>query len=130
MPWHILAPSAVACDIFLLRASAHPAERFLCHRPKFLWHKKHCQTDSAYLFCNWLPFNRPSSFASQTFVWFAISLITIFLFKVNCILHPYFFAHKKNVIALTPQNRLSFFRNLILFFGFCDIIRYYKNSHE
>ena len=23
MPWHILAPSAVACDMFLLRASAH-----------------------------------------------------------------------------------------------------------
>ena len=35
VPWHILAPSAVACDIFLLRASAHPAERFLCHRAKF-----------------------------------------------------------------------------------------------
>ena len=28
VPWHILAPSAVACDIILLRASAHPAERF------------------------------------------------------------------------------------------------------
>ena len=28
VPWHILAPSAVACDMFLLRASAHPAERF------------------------------------------------------------------------------------------------------
>ena len=35
VPWHILAPSAVACDMFLLRASAHPAERFLCHRTKF-----------------------------------------------------------------------------------------------
>ena len=23
VPWHILAPSAVACDMFLLRASAH-----------------------------------------------------------------------------------------------------------
>ena len=32
VPWHILAPSAVACDIFLLRASAHPAERFLLYR--------------------------------------------------------------------------------------------------
>ena len=28
VPWHIPAPSAVACDSFLLRASAHPAERF------------------------------------------------------------------------------------------------------
>ncbi|RHV73037.1 hypothetical protein DXB05_09460 [Clostridium sp. OF13-4] len=35
VPWHILAPSAVACDMFLLRASAHPAERFFCHRTKF-----------------------------------------------------------------------------------------------
>ena len=32
VPRHILAPSAVACDIFLLRASAHPAERFLLDR--------------------------------------------------------------------------------------------------
>ena len=32
VPRHILAPSAVACDIFLLRASAHPAERFLLYR--------------------------------------------------------------------------------------------------
>ena len=35
VPWHILAPSAVACDMFLLRASAHPAERFLFHRTQF-----------------------------------------------------------------------------------------------
>ena len=28
VPWHILAPSAVACGMFLFRASAHPAERF------------------------------------------------------------------------------------------------------
>ena len=34
-PWHILVPSAVACDMFLLRASAHPAERFLLHRTQF-----------------------------------------------------------------------------------------------
>ena len=27
VPWHIPAPSAVACDIFLLRASAHPSRR-------------------------------------------------------------------------------------------------------
>ena len=28
VPWHILAPSAVACDMFLLRASAHPRGAF------------------------------------------------------------------------------------------------------
>ena len=34
MPWHILAPSAVACDMFLLRASAHHwhVSAFLCNR--------------------------------------------------------------------------------------------------
>ena len=36
VPWHILAPSAVACDIFLLRASAHPAERFCVIGRSFL----------------------------------------------------------------------------------------------
>lgn len=52
---------------------------------------------------------------------FAISLITIFYLKTNFILHPYFFAYKKNT--------LSFLGKLILFFNFCDIILYYKNSH-
>ena len=28
MPWHILAPGAAACGIFLLRASAHPPGGF------------------------------------------------------------------------------------------------------
>ena len=36
VPWHILAPSAVACDMFLLRASAHPAERFFVIGRSFL----------------------------------------------------------------------------------------------
>ena len=36
VPWHILAPSAVACDMFLLRASAHPAERFCVIGRSFL----------------------------------------------------------------------------------------------
>ena len=35
VPKHIRAPRAVACDIFFLRASAHPAERFLFHRTQF-----------------------------------------------------------------------------------------------
>ena len=37
VPWHILTPSAVACDMFLLRASAHHwhVSAFLCNR-KFL----------------------------------------------------------------------------------------------
>ena len=34
VPWHILTPSAVACDMFLLRASAHHwhVSAFLCNR--------------------------------------------------------------------------------------------------
>ena len=34
VPWHILATSAVACDMFLLRASAHHwhVNAFLCNR--------------------------------------------------------------------------------------------------
>ena len=29
VPWHILAPAAIACDIFLIRRSAHPRGAFL-----------------------------------------------------------------------------------------------------
>ena len=34
VPWHILTPSAVACDMFLLRASTHHwnVSAFLCNR--------------------------------------------------------------------------------------------------
>ena len=28
VPWHILAPAAVACDIIIVRRSAHPAGGF------------------------------------------------------------------------------------------------------
>ena len=28
VPWHILAPAAVACDIYLIRRSAHPRGAF------------------------------------------------------------------------------------------------------
>ena len=46
VPWHILAPSAVACDMFLLRASAHHwhVSAFLCNREFqgiFYYTKKH-----------------------------------------------------------------------------------------
>ena len=50
--WHILAPSAVACDNLHLRASAHHrrVSAFLCNRefrgiPYYI--KKHRPTDSA-----------------------------------------------------------------------------------
>jgi hypothetical protein len=28
VPWHILAPAAVACDIYLIRRSVHPRGAF------------------------------------------------------------------------------------------------------
>ena len=28
MPWHILAPAVVACDIYLIRRSVHPRGAF------------------------------------------------------------------------------------------------------
>ena len=41
VPWHILAPAAVACDIIIVRRSAHPAGGFLYNRKcKFLLYKK------------------------------------------------------------------------------------------
>ena len=40
VPWHILAPSAVACDMFLLRASAHPRGAFFFIGRNFLRNKK------------------------------------------------------------------------------------------
>ena len=39
VPWHILTPSAVACDMFLLRASAHPRGAFFIHRTQFPMNK-------------------------------------------------------------------------------------------
>ena len=32
VPWHILAPAAVACDIYLIRRSVHPRGAFLLYR--------------------------------------------------------------------------------------------------
>ena len=50
VPWHILAPSAVACDMFLLRASAHHwhVSAFLCNREfkEFPITQKDCQIQS------------------------------------------------------------------------------------
>ena len=41
VPWHILAPAAVACDIIIVRRSAHPAGGFLYNRKcNFLLYKK------------------------------------------------------------------------------------------
>ena len=41
VPWHILASAAVACDIIIVRRSAHPAGGFLYNRKyNFLLYKK------------------------------------------------------------------------------------------
>ena len=45
VPWHILAPAAVACDIIIVRRSAHPAGGFLYNRKcNFLLYKKDYET--------------------------------------------------------------------------------------
>ena len=44
---HILAPAVVACDIFSIRRSAHPAGGFLYNRKcNFLLYKKNPQINS------------------------------------------------------------------------------------
>ena len=48
VPWHILAPSAVACDMFLLRASAHPRGAFFIGSSYEI--KKECQSGTLYRF--------------------------------------------------------------------------------
>lgn len=40
VPWHILAPAAVACDICIVRRSAHPRGAFLCNRNKVSYYIK------------------------------------------------------------------------------------------
>ena len=56
--------------------------------------------------CNWLPFYRPCSFASQTFVCFADFLIIAFkiLPKTHFIILHCSTLHKKNLTALTLKN--------------------------
>ena len=46
VPWHILAPAAVACDIYLIRRSAHPRRAFLLYRKAISCKKKQCRNFS------------------------------------------------------------------------------------
>ena len=59
VPWHILAPAVVACDIFSIRRSAHPAGGFLYNRKcNFLLYKHQKRADIC-------PFYNPSYSASS-----------------------------------------------------------------
>ena len=40
VPCHILAPAAVACDICIVRRSAHPRGAFLCNRNEISYYIK------------------------------------------------------------------------------------------
>ena len=40
VPWHILAPAAVACDIYIVRRSAHPHGAFLCNGNEVSYYTK------------------------------------------------------------------------------------------
>ena len=57
--------------------------------------------------CNWLPFYRPCSFASQIFIWFADHPIIVFklMQNIDVIILPQSIVHKKNLTALTLKNK-------------------------
>ena len=54
MPWHILAPAAVACDIYLIRRSAHPRGTFFTlQESNFLQSKKSLDIIKAFSCRRW-----------------------------------------------------------------------------
>ena len=78
--------------------------RFYLHRNNSI--KKTVLQTVHVISCNWLPFYRPYSFASQTFVCFADFLIIAFkiLQKTYFIILHCSTLHKKNLTALTLKN--------------------------
>jgi len=88
VPWHILAPRRGCLGNHLpLRRVRILAERFYRMETKFPIRQKRTVSQTVHIiFCNWLPFYRPFSFASQTFIWFADFLIIAF----TCIQKPDF----------------------------------------
>ena len=48
VPWYILAPAAVACDIYIVRRSAHPRGAFLLYRKAISRKKKESHTIKPY----------------------------------------------------------------------------------
>ena len=88
------------CCCVLLLCNFH----HLCNAPG----DKNAAKQAAHLIsCNWLPFYRPYSFASQTFVCFADFLIIAFkiLPKTYFIILHCSPLHKKNLTALTLKNK-------------------------
>ena len=88
------------CCCVLLLCNFH----HLCNAPG----DKNAAKQAAHLIsCNWLPFYRPCSFASQTFVCFADFLIIAFkiLQKTYFIILHCSTLHKKNLTALTLKNK-------------------------
>ena len=92
------------CCCVLLLCNFH----HLCNAPG----DKNAAKQAAHLIsCNWLPFYRPCSFASQTFIWFADFLIIAFkiMQKADFIIPPYSTLHKENITALMPKKAGSHF---------------------
>ena len=60
------------------------------------------------ILCNWLPFYRPCSFASQIFIWFADFLIIAFTYMQKKLILLYYNAPlytRKNITVLMPENK-------------------------
>lgn len=71
VPWHILAPAAVACDICIVRRSAHPRGAFLCNRNEVSYYIKKRHTKlSPYALVSFLLFP-----AQLEFLYLCIKLI-------------------------------------------------------
>ena len=81
--------------------------RFYLHRNNSI--KKTVLQTVHVISCNWLPFYRPCSFASQTFIWFADFLIIDIAFKLmqktGFIILQRSTVHKKNITVLTPEKQ-------------------------
>ena len=79
--------------------------RFYLHRNNSI--KKTVLQTVHVISCNWLPFYRPCSFASQTFSWFADFLIITFkiMQKTDFIILSYSTLHKENITALMLKKR-------------------------
>ena len=68
VPWHILAPAAVACDICIVRRSAHPRGAFLCNRNEVSYYTKNtCRLCDRQASKNYFQISSATLFTSSSF---------------------------------------------------------------
>ena len=93
VPWHILAPAAVACDIYLIRRSAHPRGAFfLLYRKAISCKVKKAGQDAGistrHLIQLLLPLSKlPSDEPLQVYYRLILSSITILAFFVTAVIY-------------------------------------------